>query len=722
MPSPHQTICTQFGLYRDIKYCKFIFRFVKTLFKKIDSLTVIHHYPCFMSFKLVSNFEPTGDQPRAIEQLTKGISSGEKAQTLLGVTGSGKTFTAANVIAQLNRPTIVISHNKTLAAQLYGEFKQFFPENAVEYFISYYDYYQPEAFMASSGTYIEKELSINEEIEKLRLSATSALLTGRRDVLIVASVSCIYGMGNPEEFSKNVIRLKVGESIGRNKFLFQLVDILYSRTEGEFARGNFRVKGDTVDIFVAYDDFAYRIFFWGDEIEAIQRIDPYTNQKIAEETQISIFPANLFVTGQDLLHQSIYEIQEDLVKQIKYFELENRVEEAKRIKERTEFDLEMMRELGYCSGIENYSRYFDRRQPGMRPFCLLDYFPDDYLMVIDESHVTLPQIRGMHGGDRSRKSVLVDYGFRLPSAMDNRPLNFNEFESLINQVIYVSATPADYELAASDGVVVEQLIRPTGVLDPEITVRPSVHQIDDLLDEIDKTIALDERVLITTLTKRMAEELSKYIDKIGIKCRYIHSEIKPIERVEILRELRLGVIDVLIGVNLLREGLDLPEVSLVAIMDADKEGFLRNERSLIQTIGRAARNERGRVILYADKITDSMRRAIDETQRRRIIQAEYNQKHNITPYTVKKSKEAIMQQTNVADKNKAPKTYYLEPEQPNLAADPVVAYMSMEELEKQIQQTQKAMQKAAKELDFIEAARMRDEIQALQDLLKSKKK
>ncbi len=675
-----------------------------------------------MSFKLVSDFVPTGDQPRAIEQLIKGISQGEKAQTLLGVTGSGKTFTAANVVAQLNRPTLVISHNKTLAAQLYGEFKQFFPENAVEYFISYYDYYQPEAFMASSGTYIEKELSINEEIEKLRLSATSALLTGRRDVLIVASVSCIYGMGNPEEFSKNVIRLQVGDVVSRNKFLFQLVDILYSRTEGEFARGNFRVKGDTVDIFVAYDDFAYRIFFWGDEIESIQRIDPYSNQKLSDETQISIFPANLFVTGQDLLHQSIYEIQEDLVKQIKYFEMENRVEEAKRIKERTEFDLEMMRELGYCSGIENYSRYFDRRKPGTRPFCLLDYFPEDYLMVIDESHVTLPQVRGMHGGDRSRKSVLVDYGFRLPSAMDNRPLNFNEFESLINQVIYISATPADYELAESGGVVVEQLIRPTGVLDPEISVHPSLNQIDDLLEEIDKTIQLDERVLVTTLTKRMSEELSKYMDKIGIKCRYIHSEIKPIERVEILRELRLGVIDVLIGVNLLREGLDLPEVSLVAIMDADKEGFLRNERSLIQTIGRAARNERGRVILYADKITDSMRRAIDETQRRRIIQAEYNKEHNITPYTVKKSKEAIMQQTNVADRNKMAKTYYLEPEQPNLAADPVVAYMGAEELEKQIQQTQKAMQKAAKELDFIEAARMRDEVQALQALLKNKKR
>ncbi len=675
-----------------------------------------------MSFKLCADFVPTGDQPRAIEQLVKGILTGEKAQTLLGVTGSGKTFTAANVVAQLNRPTLVISHNKTLAAQLYGEFKQFFPENAVEYFISYYDYYQPEAFLPSSGTYIEKELSINEEIEKLRLSATSALLTGRRDVLVVASVSCIYGMGNPEEFSKSVIRLKVGETISRNKFLFQLVDILYSRTEAEFSRGNFRVKGDTVDIFVAYDDFAYRIFFWGDEIEAIQRIDPHNNQKLSEETQISIFPANLFVTGQDLLHQAMCEIQDDLVKQIRYFELENQPEEAKRIRERTEFDLEMMRELGYCSGIENYSRYFDRRTAGTRPFCLLDYFPEDYLMLIDESHVTLPQVRGMFGGDRSRKTALVNYGFRLPSALDNRPLNFNEFESLIHQVIYISATPADYELQESGGVVVEQLIRPTGILDPEITVRPSLNQIDDLLEEIDQTIQADERVLVTTLTKRMAEELSKYMDKIGIKCRYIHSEVKPIERVEILRELRLGVIDVLIGVNLLREGLDLPEVSLVAIMDADKEGFLRNERSLIQTIGRAARNERGRVLLYADRITDSMTRAISETERRRKVQHEYNLTNNITPRTVKKSKEAIMQQTNVADKNKAAKTYYLEPEQPNLAADPVVAYMKAEELEKQIEQTQKAMQKAAKALDFIEAARLRDEVQALQELLKKKSK
>ncbi|MEO1652498.1 MAG: excinuclease ABC subunit UvrB, partial [Bacteroidota bacterium] len=655
-------------------------------------------------------------------EIIEGLDRGEKSQTLLGVTGSGKTFTMANVVAELNRPTLVMSHNKTLAAQLYGEFKQFFPNNAVEYFISYYDYYQPEAYLPTSDTFIEKELSINAEIEKLRLSATSSLLTGRRDVLVVASVSCIYGIGNPEEFGKNVIRLKVGEVISRNKLLFQLVDILYSRTEGEFNRGNFRVKGDTVDIFVAYDDFAYRIFFWGDEIEAIHRIDPYNNTKLSDETYISIFPANLFVTGQDALHQAIKEIQDDMIKQIRYFENDGRVEEAKRIKERTEFDLEMMRELGYCSGIENYSRYFDRREPGMRPFCLFDYFPEDYLLVIDESHVTIPQIRGMYGGDRSRKTILVDHAYRLPSALDNRPLNFNEFESLVNQVVFVSATPADYELVQSEGVVVEQLIRPTGVLDPEITVRPSVNQIDDLLDEIDDTIKDEGRILVTTLTKRMAEELSKYMDRLGIKCTYIHSEIKPIDRVEILRELRLGVIDVLIGVNLLREGLDLPEVSLVAIMDADKEGFLRNERSLIQTIGRAARNEKGRVILYADKITDSMRRAIDETLRRRTIQAEYNKEHNITPRTVKKSKDEILLQTKVADRQSSSKQYYLEPDEINIASDPVVAYMSVEELEKQIEQTQKAMSKAAKDLDFIEAARLRDEVKGLKELLRKKSK
>lgn len=670
-------------------------------------------------YKLVSEFEPMGDQPKAIKQLIHGIKSGEKAQTLLGVTGSGKTFTAANVVAQLNRPTLVLSHNKTLAAQLYGEFKQFFPDNAVEYFISYYDYYQPEAFLPTTGTYIEKDLSINSEIEKLRLSATSALLSGRRDVLVVASVSCIYGIGNPEEFGKNVIRLKVGDEISRNKFLFALVDILYSRTEAGFERGNFRVKGDTIDIFVAYDDFAFRIFFFGDEIEAIHRIDPETNQKLSEETAISIFPANLFVTGKDVLHQAIKEIQDDMVKQILYFEKENRVEEAKRIKERTEFDMEMMRELGYCSGVENYSRYFDRRNPGSRPFCLLDYFPDDYLLIVDESHVTLPQIRGMFGGDRSRKTNLVDYGFRLPSALDNRPLNFQEFEGMINQAIYISATPAEYELEKSEGVIVEQLIRPTGVIDPEIFVRPSLNQIDDLLEEIDATLKDDGRVLVTTLTKRMAEELSKYLDRLDINCTYIHSDVKPLERVEILRQLRLGEIDVLIGVNLLREGLDLPEVSLVAIIDADKEGFLRNERSLIQTIGRAARNEKGKVILYADKMTGSMERAINETQRRRKVQAEYNEAHGITPKTVRKSKEAIMGQTNVADKRKKTKAnYYTEPETVNMAADPVVSYMTQDDLQKLIKKTQKAMEKAAKDLDFMEAARLRDELADLKTMVK----
>ncbi|HAS40813.1 MAG TPA: excinuclease ABC subunit B [Microscillaceae bacterium] len=674
-------------------------------------------------YKLISDFKPMGDQPRAIAQLVDGIKKGEKAQTLLGVTGSGKTFTAANVIAELNRPTLILSHNKTLAAQLYGEFKQFFPENAVEYFISYYDYYQPEAFLPTTGTYIEKDLSINSEIEKLRLSATSALLSGRRDVLVVASVSCIYGIGNPEEFGKNVIGLKVGDEISRNKFLFALVDILYSRTEAGFERGNFRVKGDTIDIFVAYDDFAFRIFFFGDEIEAIHRIDPHTNQKLSEETAISIFPANLFVTGQDVLHQAIKEIQDDMVKQVLYFEKEDRVEEAKRIKERTEFDMEMMRELGYCSGVENYSRYFDRRKPGTRPFCLFDYFPDDFLLVIDESHVTIPQIRGMYGGDRSRKTNLVDYGFRLPSALDNRPLNFQEFEGLVNQAIYISATPAEYELELSEGVIVEQLIRPTGVIDPEIDVRPSLNQIDDLLEEIDNTIKDEGRVLVTTLTKRMAEELSKYLDRLDIKCTYIHSDIKPLERVEILRQLRLGEIDVLIGVNLLREGLDLPEVSLVAIIDADKEGFLRNERSLIQTIGRAARNEKGRVILYADRMTGSMERAINETRRRRKIQEEYNIEHNITPKTVKKSKDAIIGQTSVADKRRkaAENNYYIEPETINMAADPVVNYMTQEDLEKLIKKTQKAMEKAAKDLDFMEAARLRDELADLKTMLKKKK-
>ncbi|MEL7001267.1 MAG: excinuclease ABC subunit UvrB, partial [Bacteroidota bacterium] len=628
-----------------------------------------------MNFRLTSEYDPTGDQPKAISKLVEGLNEGEPFQTLLGATGTGKTFTMANVVAGVNKPTLVLCHNKTLAAQLYGEFMRFFPENAVEYFISYYDYYQPEAFIPNSNLYIEKDLSINDEIEKLRLSATSALLTGRRDVLVVASVSCIYGIGNPEEFGKNVIKLKVGESIARNRLLFSLVDILYSRTEADFKRGNFRVKGDTVDIFVAYGDFAYRIYFWGDEIEAIQRVDPATGKKISDETIITIFPANLFVTGKDLLHLAIKEIQDDMVAQVHQFEKERKHLEAKRLQERTEFDIEMMRELGYCSGVENYSRYFDRRRPGARPFCLLDYFPDDYLMIIDESHVTVPQVRAMWGGDRSRKVNLVDYGFRLPSALDNRPLTFNEFEDMVNQIVYVSATPSEYELRKSEGVVVEQVIRPTGLLDPEIDVRPSLNQIDDLLEEIDERIKKSERTLVTTLTKRMAEELTKFLERANVKCRYIHSEVDTLDRVEILRELRLGVFDVLVGVNLLREGLDLPEVSLVAILDADKEGFLRNERSLVQTIGRAARNSNGRVIMYADSVTDSMQRAIDETYRRRNIQMEYNKKHGIVPTTILKSKEAILEQTNVADKKKSAKNYYIEEESQSVAADPVVAYM-----------------------------------------------
>lgn len=669
-----------------------------------------------MNFKLTSEFQPTGDQPKAIEQLLKGLKEGEPAQVLLGVTGSGKTFSVANVIAQTNRPTLVLSHNKTLAAQLYGEFKQFFPENAVEYFISYYDYYQPEAYIATTNTYIEKDLAINEEIDKLRLAATSALMSGRRDVIVVASVSCIYGMGNPEEFKRNVVNIGVGERLSRNQFLHQLVGILYSRTEGEFQRGNFRVKGDTVDLYVAYADFAYRVIFFGDEIETIQRIDPSTGKKISEERIVTIFPANLFVTGRDTLNNAMYEIQDDLVSQVRYFESEFREQEATRIKERTEFDLEMMRELGYCSGIENYSRYFDRRQPGQRPFCLLDYFPDDYLLVIDESHVTIPQIRAMWGGDRSRKTALVDYGFRLPSAMDNRPLTFQEFEDLSGQTIYVSATPADYELRKSEGVVVEQLIRPTGLLDPEIEVRPSLNQIDDLLESIDGRIKKGERVLVTTLTKRMAEELTKYLERVGIKTRYIHSEVKTLDRVEILRDLRLGNFDVLVGVNLLREGLDLPEVSLVAIMDADKEGFLRDIRSLIQTIGRAARNANGKVIMYADTITGSMQKAIDETNRRRAIQMEYNADNGIVPTTVLKSREAIMGQTKVAD-SKA-KHFYVEPEEIRIAADPVVQYMGRSDLEKIITETQSKMERAAKDLDFLEAARLRDELFQLRDKLK----
>ena len=673
-----------------------------------------------MEFDLISEFEPTGDQPAAIQALSEGIVNGEPSQTLLGVTGSGKTFTMANIIKETQRPTIILSHNKTLAAQLYGEFKRFFPNNAVEYFISYYDYYQPEAFIPNSNLYIEKDLSINEDIEKLRLSATSSLMSGRRDIIVVASVSCIYGIGNPDEFQENIIRIAVGETHPRNKFLFSLVEILYGRTEVEFKRGTFRVKGDTVDIFPAYADFAYRIIFWGDEIEEIQMIDPWTGKKTSSEKGITIFPANLFVTRKEVLQGAINQIQDDLVEQVKFFEESTKYLEAKRLKERTEFDLEMIREIGYCSGVENYSRYFDRRNPGSRPFCLLDYFPDDYLMVIDESHVTVPQVRAMWGGDRARKVNLVDYGFRLPSAMDNRPLTFNEFEDMLSQVVFVSATPGDYELRKSDGVVVEQLIRPTGLLDPIIEVRPCHNQIDDLLDEITDRISKDERVLVTTLTKRMAEELSKYFINVGIKCRYIHSEVDTLERVEILRELRLGSFDVLVGVNLLREGLDLPEVSLVAIMDADKEGFLRNERSLVQTIGRAARNENGMVIMYADKVTDSMQVSIDETNRRRAIQQAYNEKHSITPRTVRKSKEQIIEQTSVAGARKAEKKYYVEEETPSIAADPVVEYMSKEKLEKLVAETKRKMEKAAKELEFMEAARLRDEMLELEKLLKER--
>ena len=670
-----------------------------------------------MDFKLTSAYSPTGDQPTAIRQLVEGIAKKEQAQTLLGVTGSGKTFTIANVIQQINRPTLILSHNKTLAAQLYGEFKSFFPENAVEYFISYYDYYQPEAFIASTGTYIEKDLSINQEIEKLRLATTSSLMSGRRDIIVVASVSCIYGMGNPDEYRNSILRIGIGEVISRNQFLFRLVEILYARTEGEFLRGTFRVKGDTVDIFLAYADFGYRIIFFGDEIEQIHRIDPWTGKKTSSETMIAIFPANLFVTGRETLNQAISFIQEDLVKQISYFGIEGRLTEAERIKQRTEFDLEMMRELGYCSGIENYSRYFDQRKPGQRPFCLLDFFPDDFLMVVDESHATMPQIRAMWGGDRSRKESLVEYGFRLPSAMDNRPLTFQEFEDVIGQTIFVSATPSDYELKRSEGVVVEQVIRPTGLLDPLIEVRPTKNQIDDLLDEIHGRIKSQERVLITTLTKRMAEELSKYLDRVGIKCRYIHSEIKSLERVEILRELRLGVFDVLVGVNLLREGLDLPEVSLVAIMDADKEGFLRDIRSLIQTIGRAARNENGKVLMYADRMTGSMTNAISETNRRRAIQMAYNEEHGITPKTIWRSHEEIMGQTSIVDRMTKPTKIYQIPGEDRLqVADPLLQYMSKKELGKQLETVRKEMEKAAKELDFPLAAKLRDEMKAIEKM------
>ncbi|MCX7744889.1 MAG: excinuclease ABC subunit UvrB [Flavobacteriales bacterium] len=671
-----------------------------------------------MIFQLVSPYKPTGDQPDAIRQLVEGIRRGERFQTLLGATGTGKTFTIANVIAQVQKPTLVLSHNKTLAAQLYGEFKQFFPNNAVEYFVSYYDYYQPEAYIPTTDTYIEKDLAINDEIEKLRLSTTSALLSGRRDVLVVSSVSCIYGMGNPADFYEQTIRIKKGDVISRNKFLHRLIDALYYRTEDEFKRGTFRVIGDQVDIYLAYADNAVRIYFWGDEVEEIELIDPVTGKKFDSLTQFVINPANLFVTTRERIKQAMYQIQDDMVKQVEFFKEQGKFLEAKRLEQRVEHDLEMIRELGYCSGIENYSRYFDRREAGTRPFCLLDYFPDDWLLVIDESHVTVPQLRAMYNGDRHRKVNLVDYGFRLPAALDNRPLKFEEFESLLNQTIYVSATPGDYELQQSEGVFVEQVIRPTGLLDPVIEVRPSVNQIDDLLHEIEKRVQLDERVLVTTLTKRMAEELNKYMTKLHIRCRYIHSEVDTLERVEILRDLRLGLFDVLIGVNLLREGLDLPEVSLVAILDADKEGFLRNQRSLIQTIGRAARNINGMVIMYADTITESMQKAIDETERRREKQISYNLKHNLVPRPLVKSKEEILQQTRVAGwaRHEKPASY-VQPDEVSLAAEEKLNYKSKADVQKMIDITRKKMETAAKELDFIEAAKLRDELFELQKLL-----
>jgi excinuclease ABC subunit B len=667
-----------------------------------------------MDFKLVSNYTPTGDQPQAIRQLVEGVHAGERAQVLLGVTGSGKTFTIANAIAQLNKPTLVLTHNKTLTAQLYGELQTFFPDNAVEYFVSYYDYYQPEAYISVTDTYIEKDLQINELVDKLRLKATSTLLSGRRDIIIVASVSCIYGMGNPEDYRSGIIRLQKGQTISRTQFLYSLVDSLYSRTEIDFARGTFRVKGDTVDINLPYADWGIRVQFWGDEVESIESIEIVSGKRIESLQDAVIFPANLYVAPKERLNQIIVEIQDEMTAQEKYFIAEGRLAEGRRIRERTSFDLEMIKELGYCSGIENYSRFFDRREPGTRPFCLLDYFPDDYLMIIDESHVTLPQVRGMWGGDRARKQMLVNYGFRLPSAFDNRPLNFTEFESLISQVIYVSATPADYELEQTEGVVVEQLIRPTGLLDPPIDVRPSINQIDDLLEEIRKRVEVGERALITTLTKRMAEELAEYLAKVGIKCRYIHSEVETLERVEILRDLRLGEFDVLIGVNLLREGLDLPEVSLVAILDADKEGFLRNMRSLTQTAGRAARNANGLVIFYADKITDAMRNTMDETARRRSIQIAYNEAHGITPQTVSKTREQILAQRSILDiRSVEGGKAYIEPEETNLAAEPIVAYASRSQLEKMIADTEKRMKAAAKDLDFITAAQLRDEMLAL---------
>jgi excinuclease ABC subunit B len=658
-----------------------------------------------MDFQLHSKFTPTGDQPQAIKQLSDGIISGEKYQTLLGVTGSGKTFSVANVVAEVNRPTLVLAHNKTLAAQLYSEFKQFFPENAVEYFVSYYDYYQPEAYLPVTGTYIEKDLSINDDIERLRISTSSALLSGRRDVLVVASVSCLYGIGNPVEFKKNVIPIEVGQAISRTKFLHQLVTSLYSRTEFEVKSGTFKVKGDVITIYPSYGDSGYRVHFFGDEIDELESFDLETNAILEKFENLTIYPANLFVTSPDVLQNAIHAIQDDMMKQVDYFKEIGKNLEAKRLKERTEFDLEMIRELGYCSGIENYSRYLDGREPGTRPFCLLDYFPDDYLMVIDESHVTVPQTHAMYGGDRSRKENLVEHGFRLTAAMDNRPLKFDEFEEVQNQVIYVSATPADYELQKTEGLFVEQIIRPTGLLDPVIEVRPSLNQIDDLIEEIQIRVEKDERTLVTTLTKRMAEELAKYLTRIQVRCRYIHSDVDTLERVEIMQDLRKGIFDVLIGVNLLREGLDLPEVSLVAILDADKEGFLRNHRSLTQTIGRAARNVNGRAIMYADKVTKSMQRTIDETDARREKQINYNTKNNITPTQINKAIDNTLTKSEVS-------SYHYD-NAINKAAEADLEYLPKPEIEKRIRDTRKHMETAAKALDFLSAAQFRDEIEVL---------
>jgi len=672
-----------------------------------------------VKFRLISEFIPTGDQPQAIEQLVAGVNRSDHAQVLLGVTGSGKTFTVANVIRDTGRPTLILSHNKTLAAQLYQEFKTFFPENAVEYFVSYYDYYQPEAYIPVTGTYIEKDLSINEEIEKLRLSTATSLLSGRRDVIVVSSVSCIYGMGNPDNIRSNTIRLKKGEIISRNRFLHLLVQALYSRTEKEFKNGTFRVKGDTVDVYIGSADIAYRFYFFGDEVELIESIDPVSGHTFEEIDQVVIYPSTIYVAKKEGMLDIIHGIQEDMTKQVDFFRSESKFLEAKRLEDRVTYDMEMMRELGYCSGIENYSRYFDGRAAGTRPFCLIDYFPDDFLLVVDESHVTIPQIRAMYAGDLSRKQNLVEYGFRLPAALDNRPLKFDEFLALLNQIIYVSATPANYELEDSGGVVVEQVIRPTGLLDPVIEIRPSQNQIDDLLDAVDEVVKRDERVLVTTLTKRMAEELTKYMTRLHIRCRYIHSDVDTLERVQILGDLRLGKFDVLIGVNLLREGLDLPEVSLVAILDADKEGFLRSERSLVQTVGRAARNVNGKVIMYADTMTDSMQRTIDETNRRREKQIRYNIENNIVPTQIKKTHDSVFARSSGVGSNKTSGRAYVESEQPMMAADPVMKYMTKEQLQKAIAQTRKQMEKAARELDFMEAARLRDEVLEMEQRLKS---